>query len=172
MSRFKVKVDKKGLDTAMGQVDLTINVAKEGTRKMAEDVRDLMREMFAKNTHNSVYGSVTPIGPASTDKQSLGNHGIVVSSARSGKTHYSVGPKKGSAYGLPYDTLLGIIAKGRSYDKPVTFRLPKHRESASHDGMWTVKKVPPNPYVDDTMRALKGGESSRMINKHIKRKLK
>ena len=149
-----------------------IQATENQSRTYANGVLKMMRDNFAKHTHNSEYGSRTPIGHPNSDNRSLGFIGLSARDTGNGK--WEVGPTHPNAtskkYPYPpqskklnYQEIMGIIEHGVSKEKPWTFKLSADRASATVDGFMTVKSLPARPFMADTLKQLEGSVGDKLF---------
>lgn len=163
--RYNVDVSKIQINS---QVRNMIIAAKSSQKHYADDIRDIMKEEFYKGSHRGAYGASTPLKQGSS--ASLAEQGIVT--ATTGEGTFRVGAKKGSAYGSTYEHILYLQSIEFTYIKPHVFELPKHRQSASDNGVWVVKTMPKNPYMEETQKRVQSSDGRKIYKENFEKEIK
>lgn len=130
---FTIRIEK--INTDMGKAYKNIAaLGNVGVRRIAEDLRDQMRDAYEDSVGGTAYQS--PGAP------SLANH-IVVSPGYSKSGIYEVGAQRGGMNtGVnfqEYDEIFKFMDEGTGERDWWAFKLPESRKSASPDGYWVTR---------------------------------
>ena len=143
MAYMKVRVKRENVDPIRWGRDVQ-TISATGMRKLADDLRDKMRDAYERSIHQTEYGTVATGAP------SLSNF-IVTSPKWSPTGIYTVGAKEGKYHGKTYDEVFRYMDEGTGqYNNGKShwaFELPGDRKGASENGVWVTTGQEPKHFI-------------------------
>ena len=141
---MKIRVHRENVDPLRWASDVQV-ISATGMRKMADKLRDEMRDAYRKSIHGTEYAIY------SSGAYSLENF-IVTSPKWSPLGVYEVGAKAGQVVGRQtVDEIFKYMDEGTGiYNNGAerwTFELPSGRASASENGFWTTQGQPAKKFI-------------------------
>ena len=152
MMYTRVRVKRENVDPIRWGRDVQ-TISATGMRKLADDLRDKMRDAYERSIHQTEYGTVATGAP------SLSNF-IVTSPKWSPAGIYTVGAKEGKFHGKTYDEVFRYMDEGtgiyRGGNELWAFPLWSDRAAASPNGYWVTQGQPSKKFISGPAKAQMG----------------